>query len=331
MLMAAPGAVLWVLLILICFAAVLVLVLWLKPNRKERNTHLVTAHQETSVSDPTNAPQHYAEAYEMIGEELRRMLETVTTDEDAHAFVEQATQRVISAAASVPEFYPGEFYVPWGQVTREDLIAEATKVQCAMEDLIAAPAAVVDEFNERLRIAREAGDREAEHEVWREEDRKRKEMAAVLNQGNALLVRLKAVHELGTALGLTRSQQEMQGADVPWEPFPSNSGDSNESSTPAGGQGEGAMANNVTIDEVWRRIIAREGEIFRQIRGRAFTYVVEGNVLRPSTVNQNLSRATFEEALARVPFASTMDVQDLRGPSYLFAILMDRRIRQQDW
>lgn len=85
------------------------------------------------------------------------------------------------------------------------------------------------------------------------------------------------------------------------------------------------------IDEVWRRIAAYEGETFRQVRGQAFTYALDGTALKPSTVNQNLSQATFEKALERVPLRSTTDVQDLRGPSYLYAILMDSRIRELDW
>jgi hypothetical protein len=87
----------------------------------------------------------------------------------------------------------------------------------------------------------------------------------------------------------------------------------------------------ITIGEVWRRIVAHEGETFTQVRGQGFTYEADGRVLRPSTTNQNLSRATFEKALDRVPLRSTAVVQDLRGPSYLYAILMDPRIREGDW
>ena len=87
----------------------------------------------------------------------------------------------------------------------------------------------------------------------------------------------------------------------------------------------------IPIAEVWRRIVAHEGEVFHQVKGQEFTYEVDGRVLRPSTVKQNLSQATFERALARVPLSSTVDVQDLRGPSYLYAILMDNRIREGDW
>ena len=85
------------------------------------------------------------------------------------------------------------------------------------------------------------------------------------------------------------------------------------------------------IDLVWGRIMAHEGETFRQIRSQEFTYEVVSSVLRPSTTNQNLPKSAFADALDLVPLASTAPVQHLRGPSYLYAILMDARIRQGDW
>ena len=84
------------------------------------------------------------------------------------------------------------------------------------------------------------------------------------------------------------------------------------------------------INEVWTRIVAHQGETFRQIRGKEFTYTVKGNVLRPSTTNQNIPRSHFDKALLRMPFESTVPLQDLRGPSYIFAILKDPRICGQE-
>lgn len=87
----------------------------------------------------------------------------------------------------------------------------------------------------------------------------------------------------------------------------------------------------VTFDEVWRRIGEHEGEVFHQMRGREFTYTVRGNYVRPSTVNQAISRSDFEEAFRLTPLEDTTVVRHLRGPSYLYAILMDTRIRGRDW
>jgi hypothetical protein len=81
------------------------------------------------------------------------------------------------------------------------------------------------------------------------------------------------------------------------------------------------------FDEIWKRIVALRGETFRQKRGKPFTYSVTGNNLRPSTTNRQLPRSHFAEAFARMPLDGPARLQDLQGPSYLFAILTDPRIR----
>lgn len=85
------------------------------------------------------------------------------------------------------------------------------------------------------------------------------------------------------------------------------------------------------IDDVWQRIQAHAGQQFRQIRGQAFTYEAHEGYLVPSTTEQNLAKSQFAAALELVPLKNSASIQHLRGPSYLFAILMDQRIRQGDW
>ena len=87
----------------------------------------------------------------------------------------------------------------------------------------------------------------------------------------------------------------------------------------------------VDFGEVWTRIQSHAGEVFVQIRGGEFTYVAHDGYIVPDRTNQNLPRAHFEEAFELVPLEDTKAVQHLRGPSYLYAILMDRRIRRSDW
>jgi hypothetical protein len=82
----------------------------------------------------------------------------------------------------------------------------------------------------------------------------------------------------------------------------------------------------VTIDMLWRRIIDRQGETFRQQRGQEFTYRVRGDVLVPSTTKQNLPKSQFAAAAALLPLQGPGEIQHLRGPSYLYAILTDPRI-----
>ena len=87
----------------------------------------------------------------------------------------------------------------------------------------------------------------------------------------------------------------------------------------------------VSFDAIWARIKHCEGQTFQQIRGREFSYAVDGSVVIPSTTNQNIPRSHVEEASKLVPLSNTVPVQHLRGPSYIYAILNDKRIRQTDW
>ena len=85
------------------------------------------------------------------------------------------------------------------------------------------------------------------------------------------------------------------------------------------------------IDAVWARIKAHEGDTFRQIRGGEFTYTVIGASLQLDRTNQGIPRTHIAQALDLVPLENTTPVQHLRAPSYVYAILMDPRIRMGEW
>lgn len=85
------------------------------------------------------------------------------------------------------------------------------------------------------------------------------------------------------------------------------------------------------IEVIWERINENEGQVFKQIKGGEFTYKVKGNTIKLSRTNRFVSKSTFAEALKNVPLENTVPLQSLQAPSYLFAILMDQRIRQNDW
>ncbi|MFC2145432.1 hypothetical protein ACFLQQ_03790 [Actinomycetota bacterium] len=87
----------------------------------------------------------------------------------------------------------------------------------------------------------------------------------------------------------------------------------------------------IGIDELWSRVKSSEGEVFHQIRGGEFTYSIERDYLQLNRTNQAISKSDFKEALELVPLKDTTLVHHLRGPSYIYAILMDRRIRKDDW
>lgn len=86
------------------------------------------------------------------------------------------------------------------------------------------------------------------------------------------------------------------------------------------------------FDVVWNRIQKLQGETFVQIRGRRFTYVASPEGVVPSTTAVTIPRDHIARAYELVPVSSTVPFQrNLLGPSYLYAILMDGRVRQSDW
>ena len=65
--------------------------------------------------------------------------------------------------------------------------------------------------------------------------------------------------------------------------------------------------------------------------GGEFTYTITGSSLTPDRTNRVVSKGQFEQALALVPLPDTTVVQHLQAPSYIFALMMDPRIRHTDW
>jgi hypothetical protein len=97
-----------------------------------------------------------------------------------------------------------------------------------------------------------------------------------------------------------------------------------------------AMLNPATdkppFAEVWQRIIDLEGETFHTITGLPFEYVIDGEALIPSRTDYRLSSGNFEKAFARVPIAQPREINmDVRGPSYVWAILHDVRVSSGHW
>ncbi len=81
------------------------------------------------------------------------------------------------------------------------------------------------------------------------------------------------------------------------------------------------------FEDVWKRIVACEGAVFRQLRGKEFRYRVTGGSVVPTTTNRQLAKSHFARAYERLPVSGPGELQDLQGPSYLYAILTDPRVR----
>jgi hypothetical protein len=90
-----------------------------------------------------------------------------------------------------------------------------------------------------------------------------------------------------------------------------------------------------SFKDVWARIERCAGQSFTTATGLEFTYRVPGNYLRVTRdgreINRSLSRTNFEKAAAAMPAAKPSDIQDRQGSAYTWAILMDSRIRRDDW
>lgn len=85
------------------------------------------------------------------------------------------------------------------------------------------------------------------------------------------------------------------------------------------------------VNPVWQRITSHAGEVFQQKRGAQFTYRVIGGHVVPDRTPQQIPKSHFAEALELVPLSGPGQIQNLRGPSYIYAILMDRRISGGEW
>jgi hypothetical protein len=107
-----------------------------------------------------------------------------------------------------------------------------------------------------------------------------------------------------------------------------------EEAPPVGAVEEDIPLRNVA-DSVWDRIKTHQGEDFSTARGLPFTYLIEGAGIwffrEGRRINRKLTRTQVDAAIVRCPLSSTTEIKDLMDYAYLFALLMDARIRGQAW
>ena len=86
---------------------------------------------------------------------------------------------------------------------------------------------------------------------------------------------------------------------------------------------------------VWQRIREHAGEMFETKRGMKFSYALEGDGFFPEGRNQRIDISDLEKAFGNVPCEGPSHIsygfREIRGTSYVWAVLHDRRIRRQDW
>lgn len=82
---------------------------------------------------------------------------------------------------------------------------------------------------------------------------------------------------------------------------------------------------------IWKRIEACQGQTFRTKTGLPFTYEIVGSTLVPSRTRYHISRSDFKKASRLGPTLGPGDMQNfVRGPSYVWAILHDKRISSDE-
>lgn len=91
------------------------------------------------------------------------------------------------------------------------------------------------------------------------------------------------------------------------------------------------MTNHV-FDAIWLRIEMHVGEVFRTKTDLEFTYDVDQTAFFPSRTKYRISKSDFETAYNLVPYDGPgLLSRRIRGPSYVWAVLHDSRIRRSDW
>jgi hypothetical protein len=86
---------------------------------------------------------------------------------------------------------------------------------------------------------------------------------------------------------------------------------------------------------LWNRIRAFQGTSFQTIKGLPFDYLTYGNGLfifrDGKLINRRLTRNHMLQAADRRPLSGPTEIGDGLGPSYIFGIPMNHRIRQGLW
>ncbi|MFN7935593.1 MAG: hypothetical protein U0R19_19840 [Bryobacteraceae bacterium] len=97
-----------------------------------------------------------------------------------------------------------------------------------------------------------------------------------------------------------------------------------------------ATNGNDEMEDVWRRIVACEGQEFETTTGLPFTYIVDAQGLWPvrngKRINMKLSRGEIGNAIRKGRPEKVADLnKKFRDPSYLFSLLRDGRTAPRSW
>jgi hypothetical protein len=85
---------------------------------------------------------------------------------------------------------------------------------------------------------------------------------------------------------------------------------------------------NMNIDIIWNNIKRHEGEIFRTVTGVEYVYVVHSDYFLVNNLpSRRITKEMIKKAVALPnPTVRKINLEGLRGPSYIWGIITDRRI-----
>jgi len=81
------------------------------------------------------------------------------------------------------------------------------------------------------------------------------------------------------------------------------------------------------MESIWENIKRHEGEVFYTVSGLEFTYQVVGEKLIHTRSKVAIPKSAFEKADVLNPQKPSDLHNDVVGPSYIYAIISDSRIR----
>ena len=86
----------------------------------------------------------------------------------------------------------------------------------------------------------------------------------------------------------------------------------------------------MVFEKIWNNIVSCQGQTFYKIGGQPFTYIVDGSAIIPNCAKQRLAKANFAKYAEDFigPAGPGAFSNLVRGSSYVWAILNDDRIKQ---
>jgi hypothetical protein len=84
----------------------------------------------------------------------------------------------------------------------------------------------------------------------------------------------------------------------------------------------------LNFNNIWNRIIANEGNLFHTINGKEFKYKINGSTLITNRTSRHITQKNIEKAFNLLPLKGPGEINNtVQGPSYVWAILNDKRIK----